>query len=227
MMVQYVKVLVICAVCLSSCVHEYKPDSVEYFRLEANIEFDDIEYWPDNQSIWIGCFEEEDARQPIASTELNGDSESITVAIEDIAEGSYFLKIFITEGGVYKSDIYNYGSIAINASVFYELQNIQLLTYQRVQQQVFNGCQLCHGGSSGDIAAGLYLTEENSYQSLVNVLATKNTSLLRVKPGSAEFSYLIDVIDETIDFDHGASNSVTEADRQLVVDWIEAGALNN
>lgn len=211
-----------------SCVHEYVPDSTEAYRLDATLNFLDSEYWPENQVVLIGLFDSEDSRTPVVSKEINIPSGSVaSITLDDIPKGEYYLKLYLTEGGVFKSFIQDLSLISINSNTYTEPDDVLLLSYQRIQKQVFNGCQLCHGGSSGELAGGLDLTSDNSYNSLVNTQATNQPSLYRVSPGSAEFSYLISVLDEMVEFDHAASSAVTEDDRQLIVDWIENGALDN
>lgn len=210
------------------CTHEYIPEIEETWRIDTELSFIDPEFWPEGQQMRIGIFEGEDAKNPLASTIVNQPQEnSINVSINEIPEGTFYLQLYLTEQGIYKTPIANIGEITVDSDVNKEIHDIVLLSYARVQNQVFNKCQLCHGGSSGETAANLNLTVSNSYTSLVNVTAEKNPSMIRVLPGYSSQSFLINVLNKEIDFDHAASSSATETDIQLVEDWINEGAKNN
>lgn len=213
-----------------ACTHEYTPEDEvkESWRIDVEMGFNDAQFWPEGQLMRVGVFEVSDSKQPIESVLINKpETDRTAVSISDVAEGVYTLKLYITEAGIYKSDVATIGTVNVNGNTEIEAPDITLLTYERVQKQVFNSCQVCHGGSSGEIAAGLNLTEDYSYHQLVNVEAVKDPKMSRVLPGSANYSYLLKVLQEDVSFDHSASASATEPDRQLIIDWINQGAKNN
>lgn len=101
--------------------------------------------------------------------------------------------------------------------------------FATLQQQVFSTtCANCHGGST-HAAAGLYLTEGKSYESLVNCASTKETDRMRVLPGDADNSVLYKALatDVSADgkwrYDH-TSEVVDENICSLIRNWINAGA---
>ena len=66
--------------------------------------------------------------------------------------------------------------------------------YHLIQSQFFDvSCTACHGASTFS-AAGLNLTEGNSYSHLVNVESAKVPGMLLVAPGDAEASVLHQVL---------------------------------
>jgi hypothetical protein len=63
-------------------------------------------------------------------------------------------------------------------------------TFTNIQTNVFNSiCIQCHVGAAAP--QGLRLDEQNSYDSLVNIISQERGDLFRVKPGDADDSYLI------------------------------------
>jgi hypothetical protein len=63
-------------------------------------------------------------------------------------------------------------------------------TFTNIQTNVFNSiCIQCHVGAAAP--QGLRLDDQNSYDSLVNVLSNERLDLFRVEPGNPDNSYLI------------------------------------
>lgn len=213
---------------LFSCTHEYVEEVKNSWRIDVAISFADPQFWPEGQQMRVGVFDTYSSNNVLKSVLINRPSDStISVSMSDVAEGAYRLKLYLTEAGIYKADVADLGLLEVIDNSQNSYDDIRLLTYERVQKQVFNGCQLCHGGSSGDIAANLNLTADHSYSNLVGVDAHKFPSMKRVLPGSSDYSYLINVLNKNIDFDHPASSSATAPDRQLIIDWIKEGAKND
>lgn len=114
-------------------------------------------------------------------------------------------------------------------TIFIDAGEINANMYNCVQSELFNRtCIGCHGEST-HIAAGLNLTQGNSYKSLVNVPADKSeTQMPFVTPGDVENSFLHHVLNSeglTLNWsmDHeGMITSYTYL--QLLDDWISNGA---
>jgi len=67
-------------------------------------------------------------------------------------------------------------------------------TFQSIQDDVFTPiCSVCHAG--GAAPEGLRLDPTNSYANLVGVSSTEAPSILRVKPGDPDNSYLVQKIE--------------------------------
>ena len=102
-------------------------------------------------------------------------------------------------------------------------------TFTRVQNEVFTPkCALsgCHLGPASLAQEGLVLSV-NAYDSIVMVRANQNSSIFRVTPGDAANSYLWRKItpgQPIIGDRMPQTGSITEAERQLVTDWIQRGA---
>jgi hypothetical protein len=105
-----------------------------------------------------------------------------------------------------------------------------LATFTRVQDEVFTPkCALsgCHLGPASLAQEGLVLSAGVAYDSIVMVRANQNPSIFRVTPGDATNSYLWRKITsgQPITGDRmPQTGSITEAERQLVTDWIQRGA---
>jgi len=95
---------------------------------------------------------------------------------------------------------------------------------------VSRGCTAgnCHGGGAGNMTLGA--TASTSYTSLVGVPAFAEPTLLRVKPGDAQASYLVIKLE-------GRQSSgarmplggapLSAAEIKVIRDWIDLGAPNN
>lgn len=212
----------------SACTHEYIPDEKARWNVQVSLSFTDVQYWPEGQQIRVGAFSTDDPKNPVTSIGVSNPSgENTLVAIGAVPEGTYQFKVYVTENATYKSDIVNLGEETVSSDLSLSKSGITLISFDRIQRQILNSCILCHGGSSGQLAANLNLMPGSSYTQLVDVPAYKNASFQRVKVGSGTYSYLVKVLNKDIDFDHAASSSATTADIQLLIDWINEGAKNN
>ena len=219
--------LVLISLFFYRCTHEYIPPEKEKYNVIIELSFVDPEFWPENQRVELGLFQPGESNSPVVQSWVNPpDDLSTKVTLKDVPQGEYELQVFLTENNIYKVMISDLGQISINGDIKETGVPIKLMSYDRVQRQVFNKCQLCHGGSGGDLAAGLNLTRGNSYASLVNVDAELAPTKKRVLPGNADGSFLIDVLQKDIDFDHSASSSASGDDVQFIIDWINNGAKN-
>lgn len=103
-----------------------------------------------------------------------------------------------------------------------------LATYTRVQDEVFTPkCALsgCHLGPASLAQEGLVLS--SAYDNIVRVRANQNPSIFRVTPGDATNSYLWRKItpgQPIIGDRMPQTGSITDAERQLITDWILRGA---
>ncbi|MCQ2192511.1 MAG: hypothetical protein MJZ23_06570 [Paludibacteraceae bacterium] len=121
------------------------------------------------------------------------------------------------------------GNRAIEDTIYYNAGELDAGMYATIQASIFNKrCAFCHGMGETP-AAGLYLTDGNSFESLVNVPSKKVDSLMRVEPNHAERSTLYKVLTEYNEYsawhyDHTKffyGNSMSN----LVKEWISQGAI--
>ena len=212
----------------TACTHEYFPPEKATWNAQVSLSFTDAPYWPEGQQIRVGAFSADDSKNPVASVVVDKPSgDQTSVAIGSIPQGTYDFKLYVVENSVFKADVFDFGENDVNDELAISASEITLISFDRVQRQILNLCVVCHGGSSGELAANLSLMPGESYTQLVGIRSVKNPSFLRVNPSSGTYSFLIKVLNKDIDFDHAASSSATSADKQLIMDWINEGAKNN
>ena len=108
-----------------------------------------------------------------------------------------------------------------------------LATFTRVQDEVFTPkCALsgCHLGPASQAQEGLVLTSGLAYENIFMIRANQNPSIFRVTPGDPANSYLwrkITVGQPIVGDRMPQTGSITEAERQLITDWILQGARRN
>lgn len=196
--------------------------------VKAGYTFSKTQVWPSRYKIMFGAFGK-DTLNPQVYAEVSNPGENILfpVVLNDVTESAALVKLYIANTA--KQPVFTLSRKEITvSSATVELPNetIDLLSYPRVQSQVFSSCVACHGGSSGLPAAGLNLTPADSYSNIVNKAST-HSSKNRIKPGSVAESFLVDVLkNQQTGFVHSASNTIAEEDVLLIEKWIEAGALN-
>lgn len=101
-----------------------------------------------------------------------------------------------------------------------------LVSFSKKVQPIFdNHCTSCHGGS-----AGLTLDDGESFANLVNVPAQKSCAgEMRVAPGKPDASVLYKKVSGTSCGTQMPKKAppLSAEDIQLIMSWIEEGALNN
>ncbi len=105
-------------------------------------------------------------------------------------------------------------------------------TFSAVQSQIFTAsCAFsgCHGGASP--AQGMNLSAGQAYAAIVNVSSNQRPSLDRIEPGDPDNSYLLRKVNGGPDIAGSrmplGGAQLSQALRDLLRDWIQAGAPNN
>lgn len=207
-----------------------KEDSITTVNtVSGSLTVSDTENWIESEYLMLGLFKD-DATSPDYSVQLStpSNNQSIPFSISNVKSDNYTPKVYIAEERkANKAILHVFSIIETSEDVQLPSVSIQLLTYTRVQEQVFNNCLLCHGEST-DVEAGLYLTNEKSYKALVNVPSEMEEGEILVTPNDVVASYLLSVLkNEHSGFDHSYSSTILANDIVLVEKWIENGALNN
>ena len=113
-------------------------------------------------------------------------------------------------------------------TIYFKADNLDAGMFANIQKNIFSKrCAYCHGMGETP-AAGLYLTEGNSYSNLVGVTSKKIDSLKRVDPNNAKGSMLYKVLTEYSN-DCGWHYNHTNffygnAMSNLIKEWINNGA---
>ncbi|HMA19074.1 MAG TPA: hypothetical protein VKS03_11605 [Thermoanaerobaculia bacterium] len=108
-----------------------------------------------------------------------------------------------------------------------------LATFTRVQNEVFTPkCALsgCHLGPASLAQEGLVLASGSAYDNIVMMRSNQNPSIFRVTPFDPTNSYLwrkISPGQPIVGERMPQMGSISDAERQLVTDWILGGALRN
>lgn len=225
----YIKYILLATVimALTACSSTSDDIAQETYTVTGSVSVSDPAFWIDNQELAVGLFIDDVETEYTTTLTKPTGTEAITFTINEVKQGDYTCKVYVTENNQYKADLYSYTDKNINMPTDMGLANVTLLSYERVQNQIFSKCTQCHGGASGDPAAGLVLLADSSYSHLYNVQST-NSELLRVNAGDATNSFLMYILnEENLDFDHSASVTATTADKELVELWINNGAFND
>jgi len=210
-----------------SCSSGSSDEVVEMFTVSGAINLTDPTYWSDREDIRFGVFKTGDTQALSSVKMIKIADEKGSFILKNITKGTYEFKIYLAKNGLNVLNLIEYGSKNVTANKVLEEEHMTLVSFDRVQKQVLNSCMLCHGGSSGEIAANLNLTKEESYGNLVEI-PSENSSLLRVKPLSVNESFIVKVVKlEGLSFEHPASVNVSEGSINLIENWIRKGALND
>jgi len=196
--------------------------------LQTEISFTGIKSWPTESTIVFAAFGE-DERYPLVSKTIEKSVEGASTAItlKNVPRNAKYASVCIIEKGRKLS--YSFSDFELTGeetTVTIPAQTINLLTYPRIQKQVFSQCIACHGGGAST-AADLYLTEGKSYHALVNIHSSISDKKL-VDPGFINSSFLIDILKSQsgLKYDHTSISSFKDDDMSLLETWIEAGAKN-
>ena len=217
--------------CDSGDIYPVDPETIVGISVEASFSFLNSETFPDKDSydMIFGTFGSSNV--PIVSKNISkpADGETVKVSLSDIPEGSSSIRLCLAKPG--RQTFYTLYEMPLNAIPEDDLvipeQTIDLIRYERVQQQVFNQCIVCHGGSGG-VGADLYFTPGESYGNLVGIPAQKSAKN-RVTPANVAGSFIIDVLKDRagLRYDHSTGISGLKAnDIVLLEEWIRTDAKN-
>lgn len=106
-------------------------------------------------------------------------------------------------------------------------------TFQQVSSQILTpACTSCHTDDGRSPAGGLNLKAAAAWANLVNAASSEKAGAVRVIPGDADNSYLVQKLIGAagivgLRMPRNGPPYLTDAQVQFVKDWINAGALNN
>lgn len=213
--------------CDSGDIIEKSENEVGGLSCSLSVDFLNTATWPVDYQIVLGAFGEDD--YPLISKGISkpavGDTVALTLA--GIPEKAKEISIALLNKS--RKRVTSFQSITINDAerksslVTGGHVTVDLLAYNRIQNQFFANCVNCHGASER-AAAGLFLTEGKSYNALVGVASTKEENMLLVAPGLVEQSFIIQVLEgktDKVHYDHTnvSFNSESE-DITLLKNWI-------
>lgn len=106
-------------------------------------------------------------------------------------------------------------------------------TLTQIQAQIFDPiCTTCHTDVGRSPSAGLNLKAGSAFFQLVGVASSNNQGAVRVIAGNANGSYLVQKVEGAagivgLRMPRNGPPFLTDAQIQMIRDWITAGALNN
>ena len=108
------------------------------------------------------------------------------------------------------------------------IPSVNLSMPRAIQQEIFNTtCIQCHGGSNY-IAAGLNLTEGESFSNMISVPSVKIPDMNRVQAGNSSLSVLYLILSgsssSTWSYDHSVE-VIRQEKLDLIRNWIDGGAI--
>ena len=106
-------------------------------------------------------------------------------------------------------------------------------TLAQIQTQIFDPiCTACHTDVGRSPSAGLNLKAGSAFTQLVGVASSNNPGAVRVIPGNASGSYLVQKLEGAagivgLRMPRNGPPFLTDAQITIIRDWITAGAPNN
>lgn len=218
--------LFICLLSLFACSKSETATSTATRKLNASLSFQNTDTWPERYTICLGAFSSSSSL-PLKTVDLQKKADNTTQSIElEIPVNTEKIQVYIANSAKQPITVLFEQSVSAGEKTDLQLSasSIKLTSFARLQEQVFNSCIACHGGSSGSPAAGLNLTTDHSYSNLVGV-AAKNSSKKRVLANDTTQSFIVDVLHQkNLSFAHTASLITPQEDINLIKAWILKGA---
>ncbi len=207
------------------------PDEFEYENgvvVKASFIFEELGTFPSNYQVLFGAFGNGKVEPIVSKTIVKPkQGQEVTIMLDNLPDDATSLKLCLTTLG--KQPVYTFYKMdvpkAVGDSIVIPIQEIHLMQFDRIQQQVFTpSCVACHGNPG---AAGLSLSEGISYANLVNVSSTRSAEhQSRVTPSDIEASFIIDILEhgDLLKTDHTSIPSKYNDDLALLKEWIRNGA---
>lgn len=216
--------------CDSGDIIEKSEEEAGGLSCSASVDFKNTSTWPVDYQIVLAAFDASGEYPQMSkgiSKPMAGDT--IQLSMVGIPESAQEIAIVLLNKS--RKRVANFVTHKIseeeraNNIISLGAATIDLLSYDRIQNQFFSNCINCHGASE-KAAAGLFLTEGKSYDAIVNVTSSKDPSRKIVAPGLADESFIIHALEgrtDLIHYDHTnvSFNSETE-DIALLKSWINS-----
>ncbi len=207
----------------------YNTDS---YNVQLSGNFTKTNTWGGKYTLALCGFNETDKYATIAKSLSNIDGEA-TIKLSNIPPETKTVEIAVINilrermATLYKYDISDTDNI--NDTIKINVGEMNLGMFAHINNNLFQGtktsCSKCHSGNNP--RAGLDLSTDKAYSSIVGVASTKSPDNLLVKAGDAENSFLYKVIsvgDENIHYSHTQLTTDEQTMLDILKQWIEAGA---
>ncbi|MDR2287166.1 MAG: hypothetical protein LBE04_06795 [Prevotellaceae bacterium] len=198
----------------------------------ATFVFDNTDAFPNDYPLIFGAFGNKQSI-PLASVRVMKpkNNEPVKVSIDNLTPDATSIMLCLTNLGrqpvftLFEEDI---NVDAARDSIIIPEAQICLVSYERIQRLIFEQytCVSCHQGTTG--AGNLLLTEDKSYNELVNKVSSKNPAKNRVTPYNIYNSFLLDILeDDNLGMTQPHKAFVTRNDDDIVIikEWIKNGCV--
>lgn len=184
--------------------------------------------WGAGYRLAIAGFSENDEYAVISKNIDGGDGE-IDVTLSGIGQDVTSVELCVLDG--LRRRVATLAATGVTggqqSSVSFDAGEVDAGMFSVIQRDVFSTtCANCHGASS-HAAAGLYLTDGQSYGSLVGVESTVVSGGTRVRPGDASSSVLYQALSTDMSavwhYDHSVEIP-SESTLAMIKSWIDGGA---
>ena len=199
------------------------PKEEEYSGRNVNVtlHFFGVNAWPEEYELKLTSFgDNEDTPLTTLLLEKN-DEGSGTYLMHNVPFEAKNIAVSIMNNRKWVCNLNEQQLSGSETNISLSDMNVNLVQYNRIQEQVFNQCTACHGG-----AGGLYLTEDKSYDALVNKASSTHPDKMLVEPGLPNSSFIITVLidAQATKTNHTTLSSLKNDDITLLKEWIKAGA---
>ena len=196
-----------------------------------------LENWPGAYRVSIAGFEQTDDEYAAVSKVITSSDVvdgKVSIQLSGIKENISLVRLCVLDR--LRKHIVTFKEVDVSKAeetVRMDVGTVDISMFNAIQLSYFNTtCANCHGASNR-VAAGLYLTEGNSYKALVDVNSSKVEGRKLVEPNNAAGSVLHMVLNqqsvEGIGMDH--RDLVSEKNEMtllpLIDSWINNGAKEN
>ena len=196
-----------------------------------------LENWPGAYRVVIAGFEQADDEYAAVSKVITSSDivdGKVSIALSGIKDDVSLVRLCVLDR--LRKHIVTFKEVDVSKAtetVKMDVGTIDISMFSAIQQCYFSTtCANCHGASNR-VAAGLYLTEGNSYKALVDVNSKKVEGRKLVEPNNAAGSVLHMILNqqsvEGIGMDH--RDLVSEKNEMtilpLIDSWINNGAKEN
>ncbi len=197
----------------------------------VNVRFKGLGAWPKKNYlslVALGGNSDTPTLNKRFSKPVNADK-TITVTLNNLKDDTRKICIAIVSNGL--DIIYTYYKYEVDKSgdnIVIDVDALELASYDRIQEQVFDAnCIACHGGST-QVAGKLNLTRDKSYAALVDVEAPLSPDKKKyVDPGNPNNSYLPEILEENAYHKDMFNSTGKQEVLALIKTWIQEDAPDN
>ncbi len=188
-----------------------------------------LDSWPDGYKVSIAGFADDDSEYATIEKSIGASTgEKVDIVLAGIGDEVKIVRLCVLDRlrrhivTLAEADI-----AGATDTVRMDVGTVDASMFEAIQQNILNTtCANCHGAAN-QAAAGLFLTEGRSRESMVGQPSKKVPGSLIVQPGNASASVLHQALcsDLTESWHYNHASEVTSADMlQLIDSWINNGA---